>query len=178
MVGDPRLNADALAPSLLCAACGLALAFAPLPVRWTSAALAAVAAIAAVIVSAYLMRPAWTAMAARQATHVCWFGVVVCAASVYLPVAVSRRFAPKVAPLLAAGVGLCCGVAMSGQGGGSGLLHALPCLLLSWPAAWLIDRGAAVAVKVVCSWLLAVAVLAATLAWLPVTPGYLPDHLE
>jgi len=30
----------------------------------------------------------------------------------------------------------------------------------------------------VSSWLIAIAVLAAALPYLPVTPGYLPDHLE
>lgn len=168
------MNADALAPSLLCAAHGLALAFAPSRARRMGAALSAAAAIAMVAIDAYVIRPAWGPMAVEQGTQACWFGVVVCAASVYLPVAVSRR----IAPLLAVCAGLCCGIVISGQGDAVGVLRALPWLLLSWPAAWLIDRGAAVAVKVVCSWLLAVAVLAATLAWLPVTPGYLPDHLE
>jgi hypothetical protein len=32
--------------------------------------------------------------------------------------------------------------------------------------------------RIVSSWLIAVALLAATLQMLPVTPGYLPDHLE
>jgi len=39
-------------------------------------------------------------------------------------------------------------------------------------------RNASIPVKVVSSWVIAVAVLAATLQLLPVTPGYLPDHLE
>jgi hypothetical protein len=39
-------------------------------------------------------------------------------------------------------------------------------------------RGWALAPKVVAGWLLAVAALNATLAVLPVTPGYLPDHME
>jgi hypothetical protein len=30
----------------------------------------------------------------------------------------------------------------------------------------------------ICSWLIAVALLMAVLRFLPVTPGYLPDHLE
>ena len=30
----------------------------------------------------------------------------------------------------------------------------------------------------ICSWLLAILVLAAVLRFLPVIPGYLPDHLE
>jgi hypothetical protein len=34
------------------------------------------------------------------------------------------------------------------------------------------------AIAVICSWLMAVAVLAAVLHFLPVTPGYLPDHVE
>lgn len=173
------MNADSLAPSLLCAAHGLALAFVRPRVRRVGAAPGLIVMIAAVVASVHVMRQAWIPMAAqqmvvKQATQACWFGGVVCTASVYLPAAVLRR----IAPLLAVCTGLCCGIATTGQGDGFGLLRTLPWLLLSWPAAGLIDRGAAVAVKVACSWLLAVAVLAATLAWLPVTPGYLPDHLE
>lgn len=168
------MNADTLAPSLLCAAHGLAMGFAPARARRMGMAFTAVAAIAVAAIGAYVIRPAWVAMAAGQGAQACWFGVAVCAAGVYLPAGVVRR----IAPLLAVGVGLCCGIAMSWQGDAVGLLRAWPWLLLSCPAAWLIDRGAAIAVKVVCSWLLAVAVLAATLAWLPVTPGYVPDHLE
>lgn len=168
------MNADAFAPSLLCAAYGMVLAFASPRVRHTGLALAVMAMIAAVAMGMYSTRVLSAPMIEQLATQACWLGVVVCAVSVYLPAAVSR----KIASLLAVCAGLCCGVAVSGQGDGIGLLRTLPWLLLSWPAAWLIDRGAALAVKVVCSWLLAVAVLAATLAWLPVTPGYLPDHLE
>jgi hypothetical protein len=32
--------------------------------------------------------------------------------------------------------------------------------------------------KVLASWLIAIAVLVASLSFLPVTPGYQPDHLE
>jgi len=39
-------------------------------------------------------------------------------------------------------------------------------------------RGWALAPKVAAGWLLAIAALNATLAVLPVTPGYLPDHME
>jgi len=35
-----------------------------------------------------------------------------------------------------------------------------------------------VVLQVLLSWLVAVAVLTAVLACLPVTPGYAPDHLE
>jgi hypothetical protein len=34
------------------------------------------------------------------------------------------------------------------------------------------------ALRVIGSWLIAVAMLGALLQFLPVTPGYLPDHME
>ena len=58
------------------------------------------------------------------------------------------------------------------------VVKALPAVLLILPAAWLVARGASIAVKVASSWLIAIAILAATLPFLPVTPGYMPDHLE
>ena len=39
-------------------------------------------------------------------------------------------------------------------------------------------RNPALVLKVVSSWLLAIAALLAILQCLPVTPGYLPDHVE
>ncbi|WP_448097080.1 hypothetical protein [Luteibacter yeojuensis] len=39
-------------------------------------------------------------------------------------------------------------------------------------------RGMRVALQVAASWLIAIAALVATLSFLPVTPGYEPDHLE
>ncbi|MGC1729906.1 MAG: hypothetical protein WA747_11045 [Steroidobacteraceae bacterium] len=58
------------------------------------------------------------------------------------------------------------------------LLEALPLSLCAWPAAWAHRRGQTIVLKVLASWLSAVAVLAATLQFLPVTPGYLPDHVD
>ena len=45
-------------------------------------------------------------------------------------------------------------------------------------AARVASRRVPIAPKVVSSWLIAVALLAVTLQLIPVTPGYLPDHLE
>jgi len=58
------------------------------------------------------------------------------------------------------------------------VLKALPCALIVLPASWVVRRYDSIPVKVVSSWVIAVAVLALTLQLLPVTPGYLPDHLE
>lgn len=67
-------------------------------------------------------------------------------------------------------------VALSGHS--TDVLRALPAVLVLLPASWLIARRALIAVKVSSSWLMAIALLAAVLPFLPVTPGYLPDHLE
>jgi hypothetical protein len=56
--------------------------------------------------------------------------------------------------------------------GASGLLLAL------LPAAWIANRRVLIALRVVASWLIAVAMLGALLQLLPVTPGYVPDHME
>jgi hypothetical protein len=50
--------------------------------------------------------------------------------------------------------------------------------LASLPAAWITDRRVLIALRVVASWLIAVAMLGAMLQFLPVTPGYMPDHME
>jgi hypothetical protein len=51
-------------------------------------------------------------------------------------------------------------------------------LLAVLPASLTADRRVLLALKVIGSWLIAVAMLGALLQFLPVTPGYLPDHME
>lgn len=80
--------------------------------------------------------------------------------------------------LLCANTGIWTGAVISVAGRKADLLAALPCTLTLLPGAWAVRRGSPIAVKVVSSWLLAVAILAATLQFLPVTPGYLPDHMD
>jgi len=63
-------------------------------------------------------------------------------------------------------------------GSSTGLLAALPCLLIFVAAAWLMKSDRSIVIKIVASWMIAIAVLAATLPFLSVTPGYLPDHME
>jgi hypothetical protein len=57
------------------------------------------------------------------------------------------------------------------------LFAATGLALASVPAAWA-DRRVLIALRVVASWLIAVAMLGAMLQFLPVTPGYMPDHME
>jgi hypothetical protein len=58
------------------------------------------------------------------------------------------------------------------------LCAAAGVVLALLPAAWIVDRRVLIALRVVASWLIAVAMLGAMLQFLPVTLGYMPDHLE
>ena len=104
----------------------------------------------------------------------CWLSVAVTAAAVHLPR--GPQVVTAVALSLNAGIWLSAVVTLSGSS--RDLWKALPWVLVFLPASWLVERRASIAVKVISSWLIAVAVLAAALQFLPVTPGYLPDHLE
>jgi len=96
------------------------------------------------------------------------------AATVHLP----KGLGPRAALALSINAGFWSGAVIALAGSQLDLLKALPCAFVLLPAAWLVSRRAPIAVKVVASWLIAVAILAATLQFLPVTPGYMPDHME
>jgi len=79
--------------------------------------------------------------------------------------------------LFAGCAGLWAGATIAVAGAPVDLARALPVVLLVLPSRWLIGLRAGVAVKVAASWLIAVAILAATLPIVP-TPGYVADHME
>jgi hypothetical protein len=58
------------------------------------------------------------------------------------------------------------------------LCAAAGLVLARLPAAWIVDRRVLIALRIVASWLIAVAMLGALLQFLPVTPGYMADHME
>jgi hypothetical protein len=104
----------------------------------------------------------------------CWVAVVATAATVLLV----RRLGLLAALLLSIDAGVWASAVLSPSGSRLDVLMALPCLLVVLPASWVARRYASTPVKVVSSWIIAVAVLAITVQLLPVTPGYLPDHME
>jgi len=99
---------------------------------------------------------------------------VATAGSVHLP---PRRKGALALPL-AANAGVWAGGVIAVTGAPGDLVAALPWALVALPGVCLAETRAAIALKVVASWLIAVAGLAALLPFLPVTPGYLPDHLD
>ena len=103
----------------------------------------------------------------------CWVTVIVAAACVHLPGGISRSVAFGLGLLTGAAAGAVTGIA----GRAPDVALASPALLLVLPAAWLVASGRQIAIKVVASWLIAIALLAAALPLTP-TPGYVPDHME
>ena len=99
---------------------------------------------------------------------VAWVCIIATAGATWLPRAV---------PMVLAGAG---GVAAGLLHAGTGATLLSMALLVAGAslAGIAARRGWRVAVQVIASWLFAVAALNAALGLLPVTPGYLPDHLE
>lgn len=161
------MSSGALAAALLCAATGLALAVAPRPARlpgFFSLALAATGAAFAPIPYGW----------GDGVFLGCWISVAVNAATVHWRSGLHSRWA--VGLWLNAGVWSGAVVALAGSR--LDLLSALACTAALLAAASIAWRRAPIAVKVVSSWLIAVAMLAAILPFATVTPAYLPDHLE
>jgi hypothetical protein len=104
----------------------------------------------------------------------CWLSVAATAATVHLPRALGRWGSLA----LALNAGFWSGAVVALAGSSLDLLKALLCVLVLLPAGLVVGWRAPLVLKVVSSWLIAVAVLAATLQFLPVIPGYMPDHLE
>ena len=156
-----------LPPTLLSAAVGLAMVFAPRR-QWVPEILAL--AVTAFIVAMTPLPRAWL-----EGIFIgCWTSVAATAAVVHFP----RGIGFNTRLVLSLNAGFWCGAVVALTGSRTDLVMALPAALVVLPGAWMLDRGAAIVVRVVSSWLIAVAVLAATLQLLPVTPGYLPDHIE
>jgi hypothetical protein len=161
------MRGGALPPALLFAALGLALGAAS-PRVWMWSTLALGGALAGVLF--WIVPESWT----ETAFLGCWATMVVTAAAVHLPQSLKLRGGV----ILSVNAGLWAGAVLSISGARFDVLKAMPAVLVVLPASWLIARGGAVAVKVASSWLIAIALLAAALPFLPVTPGYLPDHLD
>lgn len=102
-----------------------------------------------------------------------WSMIALAAAATWLP-------ARRVAPMIIAFACLSGTLASLLPNGSIGV--ALSFCATQWIAsaarAALMRCGWTAATHVVASWLVAIAALNLTLALLPVTPGYLPDHLE
>lgn len=103
----------------------------------------------------------------------CWLSTLVIAGSVHLPTGVTRALSIA----LGANAGLWAGQVAQTDGHPRNLLIALPLVLLCEPARWLVRSERGIALKVVASWLMAIAGMEMVLTLIP-TPGYMPDHMD
>jgi len=161
------LRGGPLPPALLCAAVGLALAFAPRR-TWVPSVVTLITTTSAL--AALSIPREWL----EGVFLGCWASVAATAATVHL----SRGLTARGAVVLSLNAGLWSGAELALTGSRLDIAKALVCVLLLFPAGFIVGWRAPIIVKVVSSWLIAVAILAATLQFLPVTPGYLPDHLD
>lgn len=160
------MRGGALPPALLCAAFGLALAFAPRRIAPYALAILILAALAA----SFLIFPSsW-----QDGVFLgCWISVVLIALSVHVP----RGIGPRLTLILALDCGFWVGAVIAAAGAKTDLLKALPLALLCLPGAWFVSTKRGIAIKVATSWLIAIAILSAALPLVP-TPGYKPDHMD
>ncbi|MDI1365559.1 MAG: hypothetical protein PSX79_11960, partial [bacterium] len=104
----------------------------------------------------------------------CWASILLTAATVHWPR--GRTFVAIA--LLSVNAGVWAGAVLAATGKPIDRLVALPVVLLCLPGAWLVSRHWGLGVKVLASWLAAVAILGASLPLLTPTPGYVADHME
>lgn len=158
------MRGGVLPAALLCFALGMVLAFAP--GRTVVPALVLLCA-SAVATSLFAPSRQWLEVAFLG----CWLSVILLSTLVHWP----REVPHWLALAAAADAGSWAGMVIAQEGRPTDLILALPCVLAALPARWLIGRGWGIALKVICSWLLAVALLASLLPTAS-TPGYMPDH--
>ena len=156
-----------LPPILICAALGFVLSFAPRRMLIPAILLLLCVACAVSAIGAPASR-------VDLIFYCCWASVVVTSACVHLP----RRVPAPLALILAINAGIWAGAVTSAAGSRLDLAMALPFALICVPGQWLVATGRSIAIKVMASWLIAVAVLAAFIPITTPTPGYVPDHME
>lgn len=151
--------------ALLAAALGMALSF-------SDRATARNAAIATLVTAVLVTVMPFGAVPEPVAFTAMWLSIIIVAASVHF----ARLHRPVVFYTLAVNAGLWSGV-ITHVSGNSEALMALPLVCLFLPGLYIVGRGWGVGIKVVCSWLIAIAALEIGLMSVP-TPGYAPDHMD
>lgn len=158
---------DSMLPAaMLCVSLALPLGF--IPVR--EAAVSVAAAMAGAVLALLLPIPPGHEDLIFSG---CWLSTLILTVCVHLPRGLHR----VAALVLGADAGLWAGQVVQTDGHGANLMIALPLVLLCVPARGLVNTGRGIALKVVASWLMAIAGMELVLTLIP-TPGYMPDHME
>jgi VanZ family protein len=151
--------------AMVFAALGLMLSFVP---RNTAVTAVALAVFLALIASQVPIRAAFN----DAAIMACWVAIAMLAIRTYWP----GRAARLSTLAISAATGIASGIAIAASVAPSALWQPMLASLVVIPATVAVERGYAVAPRVVVSWLVAVAVLAALLPYVVTHPGYVADH--
>ena len=159
------MNGGLVPSMLLSVTLALMLAFAP-----TRAAVIGLVVFAAAAVLAFVVA---LGLSATVIFVGLWLSIIAIAIIVYLPAA---RWLPAVVPLCI-NAGLWMGAHVGLSNDRRGLALSLLPALISFPAKLLVERKFDIIIKVVASWMIAIASLSMFVSLMP-TPGYKPDHME
>lgn len=160
------MNAGILPIGLLFLAVGLTLSFATL----RDALVGIAALVGAALIAASLNL---TASALEPVFVGLWVSVILTVALMHLPKGVALGWA-AVAGLNA---GAWAGALAEISSMRAHMIMAFPLALIMVPGRWIVANGYSIALKVVGSWVVAVATLAIFVSLTP-TPGYKPDHMQ
>ena len=105
---------------------------------------------------------------------ICCLGTIVFVLFIYWPGRLSRTIALVFSAIAGVITGLGTGLMLLPQS----LFPVMAAGALVLPSLLLVERGYAIAIRVVASWLVAIAVLAALLPYLVVHPGYVQEHRQ
>ena len=155
-----------LPAALLAAAVGMVTSYAEPKIMRQSAAAMVVVAVAVAFIP-------WAGVSDDIAFNGCWVSILLTAASVHIPGTPN----PWLSRGLALNAGFWAGLVTHVQGGALVVFMGLPLLALIIPGHLLVKRNWGIAIKVACSWLIAIAALEIGLMMVP-TPGYAPDHMD
>ena len=160
------MNAGILPMLLLCATVGLLLSFGSQRVAWLGFA----GMVASGLILSLLTLPTEVS---KQIFIGAWVSIIVTATVTYLPPRLPSRWAIP----LAINAGAWVGALASLSGRKRDLLVVVPLSLIFVLGRWVVARGLGLGVKVVASWMIAIATLSIFVSMTP-TPGYEPDHMQ
>lgn len=160
------MNAGVLPMLLLCATVGLLLSFGSQRIAWLGFAgmVASGLILSLLTLPTEVLKPVFIGA---------WVSIIVTATVTYLPPRLPTQWAIP----LAINAGAWVGALASLSGRKRDLLLALPLSLIFVVGRWVVARGLGLGVKVVASWMIAIATLSIFVSMTP-TPGYEPDHMQ
>ena len=156
---------SALPAAMVFAALGLMLSFAARTIAAISIALAVLMAFAASHVGS-------DTIVHQAATIACWGVILIMAILTFWP----RQWPATVTIAVSGAAGFVAGAVVEAAATPLKLWPTMVVVLVVLPATLAVERGYNIVPRVVMSWLLAVAMLAALLPYVVSHPGYIPDH--